>query len=97
MATIIGMITNDHSRDGGHPWGCLEDLDHFGEGHLPRDGDHPNNSDHHRSGDHPSQVSTKNQIEQSVSFYVCLFVNLWVIELHTQLKSTAYLIALRIF
>ena len=53
MVTIIGMITNDHSRDGGHPWGCLEDLDHFGEGHLPRDGDHPNNSDHHRSIDHP--------------------------------------------
>ena len=41
MATIIGMITNDHSRDGGHPWGCLEDLVHFGEGYLPRDGDHP--------------------------------------------------------
>ena len=43
MATIIGMMTNDHSRDGGHLWGHLEDMDHFGEGHLPRDGDHPNN------------------------------------------------------
>ena len=29
MATIIGMMTNDYSRDGGHPWGRLEDLDHF--------------------------------------------------------------------
>ena len=47
MATIIDMITNDHSRDGGHPWGRLEDLEHFGEG------DHPNNSDHHRGGDLP--------------------------------------------
>ena len=36
---LIGMMTNDHSRDRGHPWGCLED---FGEGHLPTDGDHPN-------------------------------------------------------
>ena len=99
MATIIGMITNDQSRDGGHPWGCLEDLDHFGEGHLPRDGDHPNNSDHHRGGDHPkdsgflrdfhhpkewllnfgpveSKVSTKNPIEQSMSFYVSLSVSM---------------------
>ena len=42
MATIIFMMTNDHSRDGGR----LEDFDHFGEGHLPRDGDHPKNSYH---------------------------------------------------
>ena len=53
MATIIGMITNDHSRDGGHPWHRLEDFDHFGEGDLPRDGDYPMNGDHHRDGDHP--------------------------------------------
>ena len=43
MATIIVMMTNDHSRDGGHHWGRLEDFDHFGEVDLPRDGDHPNN------------------------------------------------------
>ena len=30
MSNIISMMTNDHSRDGGHPWGRLEDLDHFG-------------------------------------------------------------------
>ena len=44
MATIIGMMTNDHSRGGSHPWGCLEDFDHFGEGDLPKDGDHPKNA-----------------------------------------------------
>ena len=95
MATIIFMMTNDHSRDGGHHWGRLEDFDHFGEGHLPGDGDHPKNSDHHRGGNHPknsgclrdfchpkgwlldigsieSQVSNKNQFEQSVTLSVCL-------------------------
>ena len=36
MATIIGMMANDHSRDGGHPWDRLEDFDHFGEGDHPR-------------------------------------------------------------
>ena len=30
MATIIGMMTNDHSRDGGHPMGRVEDFDHLG-------------------------------------------------------------------
>ena len=43
MATIIGMMPNDHSGDVCHLWGRLADLDHFGKGHLPRDGDHPNN------------------------------------------------------
>ena len=47
MATIIGMMTNDHFRDGGHPWGCLEAFDHFWEGYFPRDGDH------HKGGYHP--------------------------------------------
>ena len=41
MATIIGMMANDQSRDGGHPWDRLEDSDHFGEGDLHRDSDHP--------------------------------------------------------
>ena len=53
MATIEGMMANDHHRDGGHPLDCLEDFDHFGEGDLPRDGDHPKNGDHQRDGDHP--------------------------------------------
>ena len=90
IATIIGMITNDHSRDSGHPLDCLEDFDNFWEANLPRDGDHPKNGDHTRDGGrlkdfyHPkgwllnfgsieSEVSTKNQIEQSVSDSVCLF------------------------
>ena len=47
MATIIGLMTNDHSWDGGHLWGRVEDFDDFGEGDLPRDGDH------HRGGHHP--------------------------------------------
>ena len=41
MVTIIGMMANDQSRDGGHPWDCLEDFDQFGEGDLHRDSDHP--------------------------------------------------------
>ena len=41
MATIIGMMTNDHPRDGGHPLDRLEDFYHFREVDLPRDGDHP--------------------------------------------------------
>ena len=41
MVTIIGMMANDQSRDGGHPWDCLEDFDKFGEGDLHRDSDHP--------------------------------------------------------
>ena len=53
MVTIIGMMANDHHRDGGYPWDRLENFDHFGEGDLPRDGDHPKNGDHHRDGDHP--------------------------------------------
>ena len=53
MATIIGMMTNDNPRDGGYPWGNLEDFDHFGEGYLPKDGDHPKNGDQHRDGDPP--------------------------------------------
>ena len=36
MATIIGMMANDHPMDGGHPWDCVESFDHFGEGDLPR-------------------------------------------------------------
>ena len=40
MGTIIGMMVNDHSRDGGHPRDRLEDFDHFGEGDHPRHGDH---------------------------------------------------------
>ena len=27
MATITGMMTNAHPRDGGHPWERLEDFD----------------------------------------------------------------------
>ena len=59
MVTVLrmatnGMMTNDHHKDSGHPWGRLEDFDHFGEGDLLND--------------------------------VCLSVNLWVIELLTQLK-----------
>ena len=46
------MMTNDHPRDGGQPWDCQDDFDHFGDGAFPRDGDHPKNSDHHRDGDH---------------------------------------------
>ena len=53
MATIVGMMTNDHLRDGGHSWGRLEDFEHFGEGDFPKDGDHPKNGDHHKGGDHP--------------------------------------------
>ena len=30
MSNIISMMTNDHSRDGGHPWGHLKDFDNFG-------------------------------------------------------------------
>ena len=41
MVTIIGMMANDHSRDGDHPWDCQENFDHFLEGDLLRDGDHP--------------------------------------------------------
>ena len=52
IATITGMITNDQFMDGGHPWGCLENFDHFGEGDFTRDGDHPKNCDHHRGGDY---------------------------------------------
>ena len=42
MVTIIGMMANDHPRDDGHPWDCLENFDYFG------DGDHPKNCDHCR-------------------------------------------------
>ena len=55
MVTIIGMMANDHPRDGGHLWDCLENFDHFGEGDLPRDGDHPKNGDYQRDGDHPRE------------------------------------------
>ena len=41
LVTIIGMMANDHPRDGGHPWDRLENFDH------------PKNDDHHRDGDHP--------------------------------------------
>ena len=50
MSTIIGMMANAQSRDGGHPWESFID---FGKGDLPRDGDHPKNGDNHRDGDHP--------------------------------------------
>ena len=53
MTTIIGMMANDHPGDGGHPWVCLEDFDHFVEGDLPGDGDHPMKGGHHRDGVHP--------------------------------------------
>ena len=44
--TILGMVAILGA-------GRLENFDHFGEGHLPRDGGHPKNSYHHRGGDHP--------------------------------------------
>ena len=47
MANIIYMMKNDH------PWDRLEDLDHFGEGNLPKEGDHPKNGDQRRDGDPP--------------------------------------------
>ena len=53
MVTIIGMMTNDDPRDGGHPWDLLEDFSHFGEGDLPKDGDHPKNGDQRRDGESP--------------------------------------------
>ena len=40
IATIIGMMANDHPRNGGQSRDHLEDFDHFGEGGLPRVGDH---------------------------------------------------------
>ena len=46
MATIIVMMTNDHSKNGGHPWDPLEDFDHIGEGDLPKNGNRPKNDDH---------------------------------------------------
>ena len=49
------MIANDHPRDGSHPWDRLKDFAHFGEGILPKDGDHPKNGDQHRDGDHPRE------------------------------------------
>ena len=52
IATIIGMMANDHPRNGGQSRDHLEDFDHFGEGGLPRGGDHPRNGDNHRNGDH---------------------------------------------
>ena len=53
MVTIIGMMANDQSRDGGHPWDCLEDFDNFWEGDLLGDSDHPRDGYHPRDGDHP--------------------------------------------
>ena len=53
MATIIGMMTNNHSRGGSHPWGCLEDFDHFREGDFPRGGDHPRDNGYLRDFYHP--------------------------------------------
>ena len=53
MVTIIFMMTNDDSRDGVHDWGCLKFFAHFGDDHLPREGDNFKNGDHHRGGDHP--------------------------------------------
>ena len=53
MATIIGKMANDHHRDGGHPWDRLEEFDHFWEGDLPMDGDHPKTIVLHRDGNPP--------------------------------------------
>ena len=53
VATILGMMINNHPRDDGHPWDRLKDFDHFGKDELPRDGDPPKNGDRHRDGDHP--------------------------------------------
>ena len=52
MATIIGMMTNDHPRDGCHPWDRLEDFDHSGEGNLPKNGDQRRDGDPPRGGGH---------------------------------------------
>ena len=38
IATIIGMISNDHPMEGGNSWDHLEDFDHFGYGDLPKNG-----------------------------------------------------------
>ena len=48
MAAIIGMMTNDHPKDGGHPLDRLNDFDPFWEVDFPRDGDRSKNGDHHR-------------------------------------------------
>ena len=57
MLTVLGMatitMTNDQSRNGGHPGDRLEDFNNFGEGNLLRDDDHPKNGDHHRNGNYP--------------------------------------------
>ena len=52
IVTIICMMANDHPKDGCHPWTCLENFDHLGEGNLPRDGHHPKNGDQNMGGDH---------------------------------------------
>ena len=41
LVTIVDLMANDHPMDGGIPWDHLENFYHFGEGDLPRDGDHP--------------------------------------------------------
>ena len=50
MGTIIGVMANEHPGDGGYPWDRLEDFDHFGEGDLPRDGNHHRDDAHPRDG-----------------------------------------------
>ena len=47
MGHPVGIMANDHPRDGSHTWDRLDNFDHFWEGDLSRDGDH------HRDGDHP--------------------------------------------
>ena len=53
MATIIGMIANDHPRDGGHPWDRLKNFDNFWDGDPPGDSEHAMDGDHPRNADHP--------------------------------------------
>ena len=53
MGSVLGMMANDQSRDGGHPWDRLEDFDNFWEGDLSGDSDHPKDGDHPSDGDHP--------------------------------------------
>ena len=49
LATIIRRMANNQ---GGHPWDCLVDFDHFKEGDLPKDSDYPKNGDTYRDGDY---------------------------------------------
>ena len=68
-----------------------KDSDQHRDGDPPRHGGRLQNFYHPKGwllnfGSIETIVSTKNQIEQSVSFFVRLCVNLWIIELLTQLK-----------